>query len=327
MRHTFLCAALGLVAVSAGLAAEQAAAPQFTSDNQLIRPTDYREWIYLTSGLGMSYGPAAAQQATDANPVFDNVFVNPASYKAFIATGKWPDKTIFILEIRSSSSHGSINKAGHFQSDVVAVEAAVKDEAHIPEKWGYFGFPGPPGGLAKTAKAFGKTAGCLACHTANGATDNTFVQFYPTLYEVAEAKGTLNASFPRPAPTPAGFYHIISAQGWDKAHAQLQESKVKDPEAAIFKESSLNRLGYQLLGAGKKSEAVATLKFATGCYPASPNAYDSLAEAYEANGEKQHAIQASEKALALVADDTQTSADRKRRLMESAKQRIERLQK
>lgn len=28
--------------------------PQYAGDNQLLRPADYREWIFLSSGLGMS---------------------------------------------------------------------------------------------------------------------------------------------------------------------------------------------------------------------------------------------------------------------------------
>ncbi len=312
-------------AMSAAMAADAGGGPQFTSDNQLVRPTDYRSWIYLTSGLGMSYGPAAANQRADANPPFDNVFVNPKSYNEFVATGKWPDKTIFILELRASTSHGSINKAGYFQSDVVAVEAAVKDEAHIPDKWGYFGFSGAPGALAKSAKIFPRSAGCFACHTTNGAVDNTFVQFYPTLLEIAEAKGTLNANFPRPVPTPAKFFHVISDQGWETGHALYEEAKAKDPEAAILKESSLNRLGYQLLSAGKKQEAVAVMQLAAASYPASANAQDSLAEICEANGQTSLAVQASEKAIELAGSDSNIDPDRKRRVMESAQQRIARL--
>ena len=34
------------------------AGPQYAADNTLVRPADYREWVYLTSGLGMTYGPA-----------------------------------------------------------------------------------------------------------------------------------------------------------------------------------------------------------------------------------------------------------------------------
>ena len=55
-------------------------------------------------------------------------------------TGTWADKTIFILEIRGSSSEGSINKAGRFQAGLIAIEAEVKDEARFPGRWGYFDF-------------------------------------------------------------------------------------------------------------------------------------------------------------------------------------------
>jgi hypothetical protein len=160
---------------------------QFTSDNQLVKPKNFREWIYLSSGLGMTYGPAAD---LSREPMFDNVFVNPSSYRSFMQNGKWPDKTIFILEIRSSVGKGSINNAGHYQSGVMAVEAAVKDESRFPGNWGYFGF----GRNGETAKAFPATAACYTCHPTNGAVDNTFVQFYPTLLEVAKAKGTLKPS-------------------------------------------------------------------------------------------------------------------------------------
>ena len=33
---------------------------------------------------------------------------------------------------------------------------------------------------------FPKTADCYSCHQKNGATDTTFVQFYPTLIETAK---------------------------------------------------------------------------------------------------------------------------------------------
>src|SRR5690242_14285427 len=87
-----------LLTVGVAIAAESGTAsdPQFTSDNQLIRPANYREWIFLTSGLGMNYGPLTNATA-NPNPMFDNVFVHPAAYKQFIQTGKWPDKTMFIL--------------------------------------------------------------------------------------------------------------------------------------------------------------------------------------------------------------------------------------
>jgi len=184
----------GVAAILAALMLEAADrpetdGPQFTADGQLSRPNDYREWIYLSSGLGMVYGPAA-EGASDAAPRFDNVFVNPAAYKAFMATGKWPDKTIFVLEVRASGSKASINNGGRFQSSLVAIEAEVKDEKRFPGKWAFFGF----GMSASPARMLPTTAQCYSCHSTNGAVDNTFVQFYPTLLEIARSKGTLNAT-------------------------------------------------------------------------------------------------------------------------------------
>src|SRR5947209_8339295 len=92
--------------------------PQFSSGGELALPKNYREWVYLSSGLGMTYGPAAATEPE--NPKFDNVFVNPPSYRAFVETGRWPDKTMFILEIRRSQGKGSINNGGRFQSEIVS---------------------------------------------------------------------------------------------------------------------------------------------------------------------------------------------------------------
>jgi hypothetical protein len=165
--------------------------PAFTADGQLTFPQDYRQWIFLSSGLGMTYGPAAQNSRS---PLFDNVFVKPESYRAFLETGKWPDQTIFVLEIRSAASHGFINKDGHFQRDLVAVEAAVKDTKRFEGEWAYFGFPAVPGPLPSSAKAFPKGS-CFTCHNTNAAVENSFVQFYPTLLEVAERKGTLKASY------------------------------------------------------------------------------------------------------------------------------------
>ncbi len=154
--------------------------PQFTKDNQLVRPQNYREWIYLSTGLGMSYSDRGGWPGT-----FTNVFVAPAVYHAFLATGKWPDKTIFVLEERAASSRGSINKGGHYQSDLVGLAVSVKDEKRFEEKWAYFSFDS----VAQTASANPRGA-CWQCHREHAAVDNTFVQFYPTLKEVAKKLGT-----------------------------------------------------------------------------------------------------------------------------------------
>ena len=164
---------------------------RFSADGKLQRPADYRgEWVYLTSGLGMTYGPT---QPNAGEPrFFDNVFVNRQSYKAFMTSGKWPDKTMFILEIRGSEQKASINNGGQTQGPrVLAIESAVKD-ARFPDGWGYFDF----GGDGKTeVAALPQTERCYECHKNNTAVENTFVQFYPTLMEVAQRFGTVKTTY------------------------------------------------------------------------------------------------------------------------------------
>jgi hypothetical protein len=191
MRY-LLASGLLVLAGTLSLGAQQRSdGPQYTGAGELVRPTDFREWMFITSGLGMTY-TTPAQAAASRTPSFTNVYVNPSSYRAFMKTGQWPDKTIFILEIRASASEGSINKGGHFQSELRVIEASVKDEARFTGKWAYFDF----GRDMKTqVAALPTTERCYACHAENGAVDNTFVQFYPTLLEVAKKMGTVRPSF------------------------------------------------------------------------------------------------------------------------------------
>ena len=161
---------------------------RYNNNNQLLKPDNYREWIWLSSGMGMSYLPAAAGKE-NPDPPFDNVFVNPEAYRAFLKTGTWPDKTIFALEVRSSAHKGSINESGHFQGDVIGLEFHVKDEKRFPGKWAFFGFHG----AATTADQIPVKESCYSCHQDHGALDTTFAQFYPTIREVAKQKGTLKS--------------------------------------------------------------------------------------------------------------------------------------
>jgi len=114
--------------------------PAYNANGELAAPQDYRNWVWLSSGLGMAYGPAARANPTGAPP-FDNVFVNPIAYRSFLQTGIWPDKATFVLELRSSRNSGSINKGGRFQGDLIGLEVEVKDVSRFPGKWAFFEFP------------------------------------------------------------------------------------------------------------------------------------------------------------------------------------------
>jgi len=156
-------------------------------DTHLDFPEQYREWVYLSTGFDMSYKPAMQMD----HHRFDNVFVNPEAYKAFVETGSWPDKTMLVLEVRGAEGRGSINQKGNYQgAAVIGLEVHVKDEARFPGKWAFYSFEN-----GKTAKMIPTTADCYTCHAAHGAVDTTFVQFSPTLLPIAKQKGTLSAAY------------------------------------------------------------------------------------------------------------------------------------
>ena len=165
------------------------ASTPFTSDGRLKAPEDYREWIFLTSGLDMSY----RQTSGADHSMFDNVFVNPQAYQAFVRTGTWPDGTEFVKEGRAASEKGSINKSGKFQSgDTMGVEVHIKDSKRFADGWGFFFFDSVRSGPTQAIPA---AAPCYTCHRQNGAVDSTFVQFYPTLLSIATQKRTLSRTY------------------------------------------------------------------------------------------------------------------------------------
>ena len=173
---------LALAAVPAGPASTTG--PQYTTDGRLQRPAGYREWIYLSTGLDMSYSEKAPVRD---HSMFDNVFVDPAAWQAFKASGHWPDKAVLVLEVRGANSKGSINQHGQYQAgEPMALEVHVHDEARFEGGWGFFSFEGDA-----PAKRLPYTEACYACHQQHGAVDTTFTQFYPTALPIARRAGTV----------------------------------------------------------------------------------------------------------------------------------------
>ena len=166
----------------------------YAPDGRLRRPQYYREWVYLTSGFDMSYGAGMSM----AVHTFDNVFVDPAAYKDFIAAGTWPEGAVLVIENRRAESRGSINKSGHFQgAEIIGIEVHVKDEARFPGGWAFFDFD-----REQSAEPIPRTAECYSCHAAHAAVDTTFVQFYPTLLPIARSKSTLSPQYLKDLASP-----------------------------------------------------------------------------------------------------------------------------
>ena len=70
-----------------------------------------------------------------------------------------------------------------------------------------------------------------------------------------------------------------------------------------FAQRMMNAMGYRFLQRQRAAEAVEIFKLNVSLYPQSANAFDSLGEAYTANGEKELAIESYEKSLQLDPDN------------------------
>jgi CubicO group peptidase (beta-lactamase class C family) len=90
----------------------------------------------------------------------------------------------------------------------------------------------------------------------------------------------------------------LEAQGFDDAPAVLARLRREDPGFKL-EEAELNDWGYRLLTNGRPKQALAVLKLGADLYPSSGNAFDSLAEAYQVNGDRTRAIENYRRSLTL----------------------------
>jgi CubicO group peptidase (beta-lactamase class C family) len=102
----------------------------------------------------------------------------------------------------------------------------------------------------------------------------------------------------------------ITEKGIEAAVRQYLELKRTQPEKYNFTEPerTLNVLGYALLGKRKVKEAIGVFQLNVELFPQSGNVYDSLAEAYMVNGDKELAVKNYEKSLALDPQNTNAVA-------------------
>jgi hypothetical protein len=263
-------------------------------------PRDYRSWTFLTSGFQMSYGPAALAAQAGGVSTYDSVFVEPAAVRAFEQSGVWPDGTLFVLEIRTAEHTGSIVTRGHYQTDLLGIEAELKD-ARIPGGWGFFAFDTDGAAPAKAAKRLPATAACYGCHAASGAVENTFTQFYPTLFPIAQAKHTVRTDFVGIPPGARALEDVIASRGFAAGRELVDRATAKWPEAPIGSEVVLNRVGYALVADQKLALAIEVFADIARRWPDSANAWDSLAETYEAAGNAEAARTATERGLVALA--------------------------
>ena len=113
--------------------------------------------------------------------------------------------------------------------------------------------------------------------------------------------------------------------GSDKVAKQLELARQTDPNAKLFDEAIVNFMGYEHLQAGDIKAAIAIFRLNTVAYPNSPNTYDSLADGYLADGQKELALQSAKRALELLPNDTIDNQDRRDAIRESSEQKVKQL--
>ena len=93
---------------------------------------------------------------------------------------------------------------------------------------------------------------------------------------------------------------------------------VKDPQYRFYNfESRMNDAGYQLMGIERYEESIMILKMTTELYPDSPNAWDSLAEAYWRSGNTNEAKKLYNKAIKMDPDGP--TGENARKMLEKIK--------
>jgi DinB superfamily len=121
------------------------------------------------------------------------------------------------------------------------------------------------------------------------------------------------------------------AGGVAQVTKQLEEARRSDPKAQLFPEVVVTILGYDHLAVGEKKLAVEIMKLVVTAYPDSADAYDSLSDAYLADGQNDLARQTAEKALALLdshaapASSWSDTEARRKLIRDSAQQNLKQL--
>lgn len=104
-------------------------------------------------------------------------------------------------------------------------------------------------------------------------------------------------------PISGVIYKTIQDKGLEAAVSRYRELKKTKPADYDFRAAELNRVGYALLEAKRTDDAIKILLLNVEAFPRDANAYDSLAEAYAAKGEKALAVKNYARSLEINPDN------------------------
>ena len=160
----------------------------FTPGGELIRPSGWREWVFVGSPLT----PNSLNGGEAAFPEFHSVYIDPESWAHWKKTGTFREGTMMAKELTLIGTTAATSGIGFFNGDLQGFEIAHKDSNRYSsdtDGWAYYSFGHQPEPYNDTTAAM-PTAACAACHTAAAADDMVFTQYYSIL---VAAKGAGNA--------------------------------------------------------------------------------------------------------------------------------------
>lgn len=149
------------------------------------------------------------------------------------------------------------------------------------------------------------------------------VDWYVQTLVKTPGSAPVNAS--RRSDSPVILKLIDLPGGAEKAAQQLAAARKKDPHAKLFDEGLVNAIGYEHLQEGDNKGAIEILKLNASAYPDSANVYDSLSDAYLADGQKDLARENAKKALQVLATDTTATGDFRKGLQQNAEEKLKQL--
>lgn len=138
--------------------------------------------------------------------------------------------------------------------------------------------------------------------------------------------GSITAAVDRPLPAPwteAHFFNALDRHGLEATLAAYRRLRAEGQPP--LPESALNLAGYIQLLTGRVPEAIELFSLNAESFPRSANALDSLADGYLAAGDRARALELTERARALLEEDSSISAERRALIRQSIEARLKTL--
>jgi dienelactone hydrolase len=152
--------------------------------------------------------------------------------------------------------------------------------------------------------------------------------FQKTLLEspiAAQSAPVSNANMPKPTPVEEFWDAVAKPGGATRARQMYDDAKQRDPKTVLFPEAEMNALGYEKLQEGLNKKAIELLSLNVEAYPDSPNVYDSLADAYLADGQREQALKYTDMVVEKLKTARNVTPQFRDLLMQSVNQKLKQL--